>query len=123
MEATPAPLSPLPIGQLPHGQILGTPQCSTPTDSSALSLSQQKQTAEALQKAAATAEKEGQAALEAKGRADEAALLVVGAYLMPVVEQNGALRPTSQREAIRAKGPSICLDFGTQVLNGAARHV
>ncbi len=78
---------------------------------------------EALQQAVATADADGQAALEAQGRADEAALLVVGAYLMPVTEQEGALRPTSQREAIRARGPSIRLDFGTQDPNGAARHV
>ena len=78
---------------------------------------------EVLQQAVAAADEDGQAALEAQGRADEANLLVVGAYLMPVVEEEGVLRPTSQREAIRAQGPSIRIDLDQGASLGAAHHV
>ncbi len=40
--------------------------------------------------------------------------LVVGAYLMPVALEAGEIRPLSQRERIRAKGPSVRLDLGKQ---------
>lgn len=62
----------------------------------------------------AIAEKDDQAALEARGLEQEKALVVVGAYLMPVTQADGILRPNSQREIIRAKGPSIRTDLGKQ---------
>ena len=58
--------------------------------------------------------KDDSAALEARGQADEKALVVVSVYLMPVVLENGIPRPISQREIIRAKGPSIRTDLGKQ---------
>ncbi len=44
----------------------------------------------------------------------DAALEVVGPYLMPVESGNGEIRPVEMREIIRAKGPSIRLDLGYQ---------
>ena len=58
--------------------------------------------------------KDDSAALETRGQADEKALVVVSVYLMPVVLEDGIPRPTSQREIIRAKGPSIRTDLGKQ---------
>ncbi len=40
--------------------------------------------------------------------------LVVGPYAMAVTRDRGRLRPTSQREAIRARGPSVRPDLGKQ---------
>ncbi|MDH3474437.1 MAG: DUF2849 domain-containing protein [Rhodospirillales bacterium] len=45
-----------------------------------------------------------------------AARLVVDPYLMPVAEVAGRLRPLSQREIIRAKGPSVRADLGKQAI-------
>ncbi len=59
-------------------------------------------------------DKDDQASLEARGLADEKAMVVVGAYLMPVALDDGIPCPTSQREIIRAKGPSIRTDLGKQ---------
>jgi sulfite reductase (NADPH) hemoprotein beta-component len=40
--------------------------------------------------------------------------LVVGPYAMAVTRVDGRLRPTSQREIIRARGPSVRPDLGKQ---------
>ena len=40
--------------------------------------------------------------------------LVVGPYLMPVALEAGRIKPLSQRERIRARGPSIRPDLGKQ---------
>ena len=40
--------------------------------------------------------------------------LVVGPYLMPVALDAGGIAPLSQRERIRARGPSVRLDLGKQ---------
>ena len=40
--------------------------------------------------------------------------LVVDPYLIDVAEQDGALRPTKYREAIRVLGPTIRPDLGRQ---------
>ncbi len=40
--------------------------------------------------------------------------LVVDPYLMPVARDAGQLRPLSQREIIRAAGPSVRTDLGKQ---------
>ena len=58
--------------------------------------------------------KDESASLEARGHADEKALVVVSVYLMPVVLEDGIPCPISQREIIRAKGPSIRTDLGKQ---------
>ena len=45
---------------------------------------------------------------------DVAARLIVAPYLMKVAEDAGRLTPLSQREAIRARGPSVRPDLGKQ---------
>ena len=40
--------------------------------------------------------------------------LVVDPYLIPVARDDGRLRPLSQREIIRAAGPSVRTDLGKQ---------
>ena len=40
--------------------------------------------------------------------------LVVDPYLMPVADDSGQFRPLSQREIIRAAGPSVRTDLGKQ---------
>ncbi|MEQ8346023.1 MAG: DUF2849 domain-containing protein [Sneathiellaceae bacterium] len=47
---------------------------------------------------------EAMAALEAEGRAAEAAQHVVGAYLIDVAAEDGKIRPLRNREQIRAAG-------------------
>ncbi len=51
----------------------------------------------------------------------EHAVQVVAPYLMEVVEQDGAPRPLSNREVIRAKGPSVRPDLGKQAGSAAGR--
>ena len=41
---------------------------------------------------------------------------VVDPYLIPVEREEAGLRPLSQREIIRSKGPSIRLDLGKQAV-------
>ncbi|MFQ5775006.1 MAG: DUF2849 domain-containing protein [Kiloniellaceae bacterium] len=48
-------------------------------------------------------------------RADQATR-VVGPYLMEVIEDAGRPRPASNREIIRAKGPTVRTDLGKQAL-------
>ncbi|MBM3558804.1 MAG: DUF2849 domain-containing protein [Alphaproteobacteria bacterium] len=50
--------------------------------------------------------------LEAKGREDEAARLVVGAYLIEVAESDGIVEPLRLRERIRTGGPTVGNDVG-----------
>ena len=40
--------------------------------------------------------------------------MVVGPYLMDVAAENGVPRPISNREVIRARGPTVRLDLGKQ---------
>lgn len=46
--------------------------------------------------------------------ADVEARLVLDPYLFPIVKEDDHIRPTEQREIIRAKGPTIRLDLGKQ---------
>ena len=46
------------------------------------------------------------------------ARLVVEPYLIPVAEEEGALVAQSQRERIRALGPTVRLDLGKQAVGG-----
>ena len=78
---------------------------------------------ERLQDAVIRQDDEGQAALLATGLAAEESCQVVGAYLMAVASENGAFVPLSQRERIRALGPSIRRDLGKQADHGAQDHV
>ena len=67
----------------------------------------------------------GQAAeaqLEAAAGAAVRDRLVVGPYLLPVTAEGDRLLPISQREIIRAKGPSIRADLGKQAIKDDA-HV
>ena len=41
---------------------------------------------------------------------------VVGPYLMDVIEDGGRPRPASNREIIRAKGPTVRTDLGKQAV-------
>lgn len=50
-------------------------------------------------------------ALMAQAEADVAARLVIGPYLMEVVEVDGILQPLSTREIIRAAGPTVRADY------------
>ncbi|MBI4182988.1 MAG: DUF2849 domain-containing protein [Proteobacteria bacterium] len=50
------------------------------------------------------------------------ALLVVGPYEMPVERAEGELRPLSQRERIRALGPTVRADLGKQAYQAAVRR-
>jgi hypothetical protein len=47
-------------------------------------------------------------------QADEKARVVVGPYLIQVIEEDGAPAPMSVRERIRAKGPTVRTDLGKQ---------
>ena len=69
---------------------------------------------ESLQEALATAEGDGQGRMTALGEAAVIARQVVDPYLMAVADEGGLLRPLSQREKIRAAGPTTRLDLGKQ---------
>ena len=47
----------------------------------------------------------------AQAEADVVARLIVGPYLMEVVEVDGILQPLSTREIIRAAGPTVRADY------------
>jgi len=75
--------------------------------------------AEALDAAAVAEDAAGEARLLEQAEADVAARQVVGPYAMPVARDGAALKPLSQREAIRARGPSVRLDLGKQAAKQA----
>jgi len=54
------------------------------------------------------------ARLSALGEAAVEALELVEPYLMPVLQDAGSPRPLSQREIIRAAGPTVRRDLGKQ---------
>ncbi len=57
---------------------------------------------------------EAEAALAALGDQAVERRLVVDPYLMAVTRVDGGFGPVSQREIIRARGPSVRLDLGKQ---------
>ncbi|MGH6948241.1 MAG: DUF2849 domain-containing protein [Kiloniellales bacterium] len=57
---------------------------------------------------------EEEAEMTARAEAAVAARQVVAIYLLDVVDDENAPRPLSQREIIRAKGPTVRLDLGKQ---------
>ena len=69
---------------------------------------------EDLQESRLESDADAQAALLTEGEAAEVNLKVVGPYLMPAERDERAIHPTSQRERIRAAGPSVRLDLGKQ---------
>ncbi|MDX1402627.1 MAG: DUF2849 domain-containing protein [Kiloniellales bacterium] len=71
---------------------------------------------ESLQDAAISDDEEGQSSLLAEGERAERDLKVVGPYLMPIEKKDDRLLPLSQREIIRAAGPTNRKDLGKQSL-------
>ena len=70
---------------------------------------------ETIGAAQSVAGKDEAAALLAEAEPDVAACRIVTPYLIDVVEgPDGSLRATSERERIRALGPSVRLDLGKQ---------
>ena len=61
----------------------------------------------------AQAEEEA-AELLAFAESPEQGIVVVGPYLMDVAAENGVPCPISNREVIRARGPTVRLDLGKQ---------
>lgn len=59
---------------------------------------------------------DGEEVLVARAEHAVAEREVVDPYLMPVLDDGGRLRPLSQRETIRAKGPSVRTDLGKQAI-------
>jgi sulfite reductase (NADPH) hemoprotein beta-component len=59
---------------------------------------------------------DGEAALLSVAQRAVETRLVVGPYAMAVTRVQGRLRPTSQREIIRARGPSVRPDLGKQAV-------
>jgi len=78
---------------------------------------------EDLQEALATAAGDAQGRMTAFGEAEIFARQVVDPYLMPVEGEDGVLKALSQREKIRAAGPSTRLDLGKQSQHGDRAHV
>ncbi len=58
--------------------------------------------------------KERAAELDSKGNEQTKLNVVVGAYLVDVVEESGKLRAAHIREHLRTLGPSVRLDLGKQ---------
>ena len=69
-----------------------------------------------LEDGAATETPDGEAALLSVAQRAVETRLVVGPYAMAVTRVQGRLRPTSQREIIRARGPSVRPDLGKQAV-------
>ena len=67
-----------------------------------------------LEDAQAVETPDGETALLSHAHQAVETRMVVGPYAMVVTRDLGRLRPTSQREAIRARGPSVRPDLGKQ---------
>ena len=78
---------------------------------------------ERIQDAATRLDDKDQESLLATGEAAEKSCLVVGPYLMAVAAEGDRLLPLSQRERIRALGPSTRHDLGKQAAQGGTSHV
>ena len=90
-------------------------------DGKVVYLAQSGEWSERLTAGRAAEGKAEEAALLAVAAKAEEELLVVASYLMPVDEVDGGLKPLSQRERIRAIGPSVRSDFGDGAI-GAGPH-
>ena len=64
-----------------------------------------------LNESRVSGDKAEQAAMLAQAEADVEARLIVGPYLMDIVDVDGILQPLSTRETIRAAGPTVRADF------------
>ncbi len=69
---------------------------------------------ERVEEARVARDDEAGAALLAFAEGPEQGIVVVGPYLMEVAAETGAPRPLSNREVIRARGPTVRLDLGKQ---------
>ena len=69
---------------------------------------------EGIEDAAVAHGKDDAAALLARAEAPDQATRVVGPYLMDVIDAVGPPRPASNREVIRALGPTVRTDLGRQ---------
>jgi len=67
----------------------------------------------------ADTEREAEDAL-AKANEDVRACRIIGPYLIEVALEGGAIRPLSQRELIRAQGPTVHPEFATEQERAAA---
>ncbi len=75
---------------------------------------------ETIEGAEIAADKEGEARLEATGKAAFAANLVLDVAVIDVELVDGAIRPLRLRERIRAAGPTVRNDLGKQARSLAA---
>ncbi|HMB76930.1 MAG TPA: DUF2849 domain-containing protein [Kiloniellaceae bacterium] len=92
-------------------------------DGEVIYLAQDSRWTESLQEALATENADEQGRLSALGEAAVEALELVEPYLMPVCRDGDNLNPVSQREIIRAAGPTVRRDLGKQSEQGPSEHV
>jgi hypothetical protein len=69
---------------------------------------------EQIDDAALAFEPQAAVALETRAKADEAASLVTGAYLIDAERRGGHIRASHIRERMRTLGPTVRLDLGKQ---------
>ncbi len=84
------------------------------TDGVVVYLDEEGAWSERLEDARVARAQEAAAALLASTETPEHAVRVVGPYLMDVAADGHAPRPVSNREVIRARGPTVRLDLGRQ---------
>ncbi len=83
-------------------------------DGIAVFLTRFGQWSEKIDEAALALEPEAAAALEARGKTDEAATIITGPYLIDAERRDGAIRAAHIRERMRTLGPTVRLDLGKQ---------
>lgn len=66
--------------------------------------------------------KDEAALLESRGAQDAKANIVVGPYLVDVIEEDGKVRATHIREHLRTLGPSVRTDLGKQAMADEANE-
>ncbi len=69
---------------------------------------------EKIDEAALALEPQAAVALEERGKADEAATIVTGPYLIDAERRNGLIRAAHIRERMRTLGPTVRTDLGKQ---------
>jgi len=92
-------------------------------DGEVIYLAPQSRWTESLQEAFTTEDAAEQGHLSAVGEAAAEADELVDPYLMPVSRDGESLRALSQREIIRAAGPTVRRDLGKQSEQGKSAHV
>ncbi len=84
------------------------------TDGLVVYLDEARAWSERVEDARVATRVEEEAALLEFAQGPTQAVLVVGPYLMDVAADGGVPRPVSNREVIRAKGPTVRPDLGKQ---------